>query len=84
MAERITMNKAEFAARVGVSVSTVNRLLADGQVSCVRLASRVLFTEEHAEELLRKFERKAREPKGRIRVTTDEGAAQGRRRQNDE
>jgi predicted site-specific integrase-resolvase len=68
MAEHLTMNKAEFAARVGVSVSTVNRLLAEGSVSCTRIASRVLFTEAHAEELLKKFEVRAREPKGRLRV----------------
>jgi excisionase family DNA binding protein len=71
MPERLTMNIAEFAERVGVSTSTINRLLAAGQVSCVRVASRVLFTETHVEELLKKFEVRAREPKGRIRVVND-------------
>jgi predicted dehydrogenase len=71
MAEPLTMNKAEFAARVGVSVSTVNRLLASGNVSCVYIASRVLFTEEHALELLKKFERKAGGPKRRVRVANE-------------
>lgn len=69
MSERVTMTRREFAARVGVSLRTVDALLAEGKVSCVRIASRVLFTEEHVAELLQKFERKAREPKGRIRVT---------------
>jgi excisionase family DNA binding protein len=71
MPERVTMTRKEFAARVGVSVRTVDTLLAEGRVSCVRIASRVLFTEEHVTELLKKFERKAREPKGRIRVAND-------------
>jgi predicted dehydrogenase len=71
MAERLTMNKAEFAARVGVSVSTVNRLLARGEVSCVYIASRVLFTKEHALELLKKFEKKAGVPKRRVRVSNE-------------
>jgi predicted site-specific integrase-resolvase len=68
MAERLTMNRKEFAARVGISVRTLDTLLAEGKVSCARIASRVLFTEAHAEELLGKFEVKAREPKGRLRV----------------
>jgi predicted dehydrogenase len=68
MTERLTMSRREFAERVGISVRTLDALLAGGQVSCVRIASRVLFTEAHAEELLKKFERTAREPKGRLRV----------------
>jgi hypothetical protein len=68
MSERLTMNRKEFAARVGISVRTLDTLLAEGRVSCVRIAARVLFTEAHAEELLKKFEVKAREPKGRVRI----------------
>ena len=68
MPERLTMNRKEFAARVGISLSTLNRLLAEGKVSCSRINARVLFTESHAEELLKKFEVRAREPRGRMRV----------------
>ncbi|MFL6285724.1 MAG: hypothetical protein ACJ74Q_21510 [Pyrinomonadaceae bacterium] len=68
MAERMTMNRKQFAERVGISVRTLDTLLAEGKVSCSRIASRVLFTEAHAEELLRKCEVRAREPKGRLRV----------------
>lgn len=62
------MNRKEFAARVGISVRTLDSLLAEGRVPCVRIASRVLFTEAHAVELLKRFEVKVREPKGRLRV----------------
>jgi predicted site-specific integrase-resolvase len=68
MSERLTMNRKQFAERVGISVRTLDSLLAEGKVSCSRIASRVLFTEAHAEELLKKFEVRAREPKGRLRV----------------
>jgi excisionase family DNA binding protein len=57
--KRLTMNTKEFAKRVGVSRATISRFLRDGDVSCVRLGGRVLFTEEHAVELLKKFEAKA-------------------------
>jgi predicted site-specific integrase-resolvase len=67
------MTRKEFAARVGISVRTLDTLLAEGKVTCSHIASRVLFTEAHAEELLRKFEVKAREPKGRLRVTAEGG-----------
>lgn len=53
------MTRFEFAERVGISRATLDRLLAAGDVSCVRIGSRVLFTDNHAAELLRKFEAKA-------------------------
>jgi uncharacterized protein YfcZ (UPF0381/DUF406 family) len=65
---RQSVYRKQFAARVGISVRTLDTLLAEGKVSCSRIASRVLFTEAHAEELLKKFEVKARESKGRLRV----------------
>jgi hypothetical protein len=68
MAERLTMNRKEFAERVGISVRKLDTLLAEGRVSCSRIGSRVLFTDAHAEELLKKFEVPARTPKGRLRV----------------
>ena len=57
-ATKLTMDRFEFAARVGISRATVDRLLAAGDVSCVRIGTRVLFTEAHAVELLAKFEQK--------------------------
>jgi hypothetical protein len=52
-------------------VRTLDTLLAEGKVSCVRLAGRVLFVEEHAVELLKKFEVRAREARKRVRVVND-------------
>lgn len=54
------MNQQEFAAYVSVSMRTLEELMREQAVSCVRLWGRVRLTEAHAVELLAKFETKAR------------------------
>jgi len=56
------MNKAEFARRAGVSVTTPEGLLRAGEVSCVRIGGRVLFRESQLEELLARYENSASKP----------------------
>jgi hypothetical protein len=43
MSERLTMNRKEFAARVGISVRTLDTLLAEGQVSFAHRIARPLY-----------------------------------------
>jgi hypothetical protein len=66
--KKASMNRSEFARFVGISVPTLDRLLRDRKVGCVRLGGRVLFTERHAEELFEKFEVKAREERKHLRI----------------
>lgn len=55
------INRKEFAELAGISVASLDRLLRDRKVSCVRLPGRVLFSEKHLEEFIARHGRPARE-----------------------
>jgi hypothetical protein len=66
----LTMNKKEFAGRVGISVSKLEKMMQKGEVSYGKFGTRVVFTEDHALEVLKKFETKAVVRKqSRIKIT---------------
>lgn len=60
MNEQLTFDRHEAAKRLGVSVVTVDRLLASNKISHFRVGRRVLFTESHLEEYIRQNTRVAK------------------------
>jgi excisionase family DNA binding protein len=46
------LDKQQFASRIGVSVSTLERLLSKGKIKPVRIGGRVLFREHHVTDFL--------------------------------
>ena len=53
--------REEMARHLKISVPTLDRLRYAGEIGYVAIGTRVLFTERHAEELLARKDRKARE-----------------------
>lgn len=58
---KATMTRQQFIGYVGISASTLDRLLREGKVGSILIGRRRLFTEEHARDLLARFERPQRE-----------------------
>jgi excisionase family DNA binding protein len=54
-------NRKEAACRLGVSVVTIDRELARGNIAYFRSGRRVLFTQSHLNEYIRRNEHKVRE-----------------------
>ena len=54
-------DRKEAARRLGVSVVTIDRELARGNIAYFRSGRRVLFTQTHLNEYIRRNEHKARE-----------------------
>ncbi len=52
-------NRKEAARRLGLSVVTIDRELARGNISHFRSGRRVLFTQAHLDEYIKRNERKA-------------------------
>jgi excisionase family DNA binding protein len=50
------MNRKQFAARVGISVPTLDRKLRDGDILPIRIGRRVLFAERHVQQFLNRFD----------------------------
>lgn len=46
-AEKYGMNKGEFAVRLGVSVSMIEKAMRQGKIKPVKVGRRVLFREHH-------------------------------------
>jgi len=67
---KATMNKVEFAARVGISVRLLEDKMRERSVPFVRIGARVLFTERHVEEFLDSCEVKAVRPRPPKRVAS--------------
>lgn len=53
-------DRKEVARRLGLSVVTIDRELARGNISHFRSGRRVLFTQSHVDEYIRRNERKAK------------------------
>jgi excisionase family DNA binding protein len=53
-------DRTEAARRLGLSVVTLDRELARGNITHVRVGRRVLFTQAHLEDYLERNERKAK------------------------
>lgn len=66
MADRLTMNKKEFAARAGISVRKLERMMKARQVTFVRLGRRIVFREKYFEELMERNEHRLREKYSRL------------------
>jgi putative molybdopterin biosynthesis protein len=58
--EKGTFDRKEAARLLGVSVVTVDRLLAQGHISHFRVGRRVLFTESHLNEYIEQNTRSAK------------------------
>ncbi len=52
-------NRKEAARRLGLSVVTIDRELARGNISHFRSGRRVLFTQAHLDDYIKRNERKA-------------------------
>ena len=50
------MDVPAFARRVGLSIPTIRRLIARGEIAHYRLGKRILFDERHAIEYLARHE----------------------------
>lgn len=55
-----TFDRREAARRLGLSVATIDRELARKNITHVRSGRRVLFTQAHLDEYIKRNERKAR------------------------
>lgn len=53
-------DRKEAARRLGLSVVTVDRELARGRITHVRVGRRILFTQAHLDEYIKRNERKAK------------------------
>ncbi|MER3426321.1 MAG: DNA-binding protein [Thermoleophilia bacterium] len=53
--ERLTLTKAEVAKALGISVQTVNRMIARGEIPVIRAGKRVLIPRDFLEETLKKW-----------------------------
>lgn len=53
-------DRKEAARRLGLSVVTIDRELARGKITHFRSGRRVLFTQAHLDEYIKRNERKAR------------------------
>ena len=65
--DRTTLTRAEYARAIGVSLSTVERLLRRSELPHCRIGSRIVFLPRHVEEFLATRERaiEAKGPGGR-------------------
>jgi excisionase family DNA binding protein len=55
-----TFNRKEAARRLGLSVATIDRELAREKITHVRSRRRILFTQEHLDEYIKRNECKAK------------------------
>ena len=55
-----TFDRREAARRLGLSVATIDRELARENITHVRSGRRVLFTQAHLDEYIKRNERKAK------------------------
>lgn len=55
-----TFDRREAAQRLGLSVATIDRELARSNISHFRSGRRVLFTQAHLDEYVKRNERKAK------------------------
>ena len=55
-----TFDRKEAARRLGLSVATIDRELARGNITHMRSGRRVLFTQAHIEEYIKRNECKAK------------------------
>lgn len=62
MSEQV-MNKEQFAERIGVSVSTVEKMMRKGKIKPVKIGTRVLFREHHVTQALDTFDQSRQKPK---------------------
>jgi excisionase family DNA binding protein len=53
-------DRKEAARRLSLSVVTIDRELARGKITHVRVGRRILFTQAHLEEYIERNERKAK------------------------
>jgi excisionase family DNA binding protein len=53
-------DRKEAARRLGLSVVTIDRELARGKMTHVRVGRRILFTQAHLDEYIKRNERKAK------------------------
>ena len=57
MNETMTYSRKEAAKKLGVSVVTIDRLLANRNIAHFRVGKRVLFTDKHIEDYISDNER---------------------------
>jgi excisionase family DNA binding protein len=53
-------DRREGARRLGLSIATIDRELARKNITHVRSGRRILFTQAHLEEYIKRHERKAK------------------------
>ena len=53
--ERLAYTKVEVARMLGISVQTVNRMIARGEIPVIRAGKRVLIPRDFLEETLKKW-----------------------------
>lgn len=58
--EKQRYSRSESAEYLGVSVVTLDRTVANGEISYFRIGRRVIFDKKHLDEYLRKNEYKAK------------------------
>jgi len=54
MGEKLVVGKKELAKMLGLGVSTIDKLRAEGIIPCVKLNRRVLFRVEDIQKVLEK------------------------------
>jgi len=54
---KTTLSEKEFAQAVNLSRTTLWRLREKGQLPHIRIGRRILFTQEHIDQFLARFER---------------------------
>lgn len=59
--EKVTFSRREAARHLGLSVVTIDREVARGNIAHFRGGRRVLFTQAHLDEYIQRNERKARD-----------------------
>ncbi len=55
MGEKLVVGKKELAKMLGLGVSTIDKLRAQGIIPCIRLNRRVLFRVEDIQKVLEKY-----------------------------
>jgi len=55
MGKKLVVSKKELAEMLGLGISTIDKLRAQGIIPCVRLNRRVLFRVEDIQKVLEKY-----------------------------